>query len=111
MDSSSESDGLDMPFMEPSSYDFSQQSTSCSHELQSRYFVKLVVAHFGEVGIRFVADVHPFGQWLRTNILAFSVEFILVQPLTILCVVENLFLDPYQRGYSILGDALNRIVF
>ena len=110
MDSSSDSDGPDMPFMEPSSYDFFQQSIGCSDELRPGQFVKLVVPHFGEVGIRSVVDVHPSGQWLDVTIPAFLVEFILVRPSTIVANTKNLFLDPCQRGCSVLKDALNRTV-
>ena len=72
--------------------------------------MKLVVPRFGEVGIGSVADVHPFGQWLDVTIPAFSAKFILVRPLTIVANAENLFLEPCQRGCSILKDALNRTV-
>ena len=78
MDSCNDSDGLDMPFMEPSSYNFSQQSTGRSDELRPEQSVKLVVPCFGEVGIGYVVDVHPFGQWLGVTIPAFTAEFILV---------------------------------
>ena len=78
MDSNSDSGGSVMPSMEPSSYDFSQQSTGHSDELRPRQSVKLVVPCFGEVGIRSVVDVHPSRQWLGITIPAFSVEFILV---------------------------------
>ena len=76
MDSSSDSGGSDMPFMKPSNYDFSQQSTGRSDELQPRQLVKLVVSCFEEVGITSIVDVHPFGQWLGITIPAFSAEFI-----------------------------------
>ena len=72
-----------MPFMEPSSYNFSQQSTGRSDKLQPGQSVKLVVPPFGEVGIGSIVDVHPSRQWLDVTIPAFSVEFILVQPSTI----------------------------
>ena len=111
MDSSSNSDGLDMSFMGPSSYDFSQQSIGRSNELRPGQAMKLVVLCFGEAGIGFVVDVHPFGQWLSVTIPAFSTKFILVQPSTIVPVAENLFLEPCQRGCSILRDALNWTVF
>ena len=78
MDSSSDNDSPDMPYMEPSSYHFSQQSIGCSDELQPEQSVKLVVPHFGEVGIGSVVDVHPSGQWLSVTIPTFSVEFILM---------------------------------
>ena len=94
MDSSSDSDGLDMPFMGPSNYDFSQQSSGCLDELQPGQSVKLVVPRFGEVGIISVVDVHPSEQWFGITIPAFSTEFILVQPSTIMPVIENLFLKP-----------------
>ena len=84
MDSSSDSDGPDMPFMKPSSYDFSQQSSGRSEfELRLGQFVKLIVPHFEEVGIGSVVDVHPSRQWLCVTILAFSTEFIPVRPSTI----------------------------
>ena len=107
MDSRSDSDGPDMLFMGPSSYDFSQQSISCSDELQLGQSVKLVVPRFEKVGIGSVVDDHFSEQWLKVNIPAFCAEFILVQPLTIVSVAENLFLEPCQRGCSILRDALN----
>ena len=110
MDSSSDNDGPDMPFMEPSSYNFSQQSIGCSDELRPKQSVKLVVPHFGEVGIGSIVDVHPSRQWLGVNIPAFSAEFILVRPSTIMSIVENLFLEPCQRGCNVLRDALNRTV-
>ena len=94
MDSSSNSDGPDMPFMGPSNYDFFQQSIGRSDELQPGQAVKLVVPCFGKVGIGYVVDVHPSGQWLGVTILAFSMEFILVRPSTIMPFVENLFLEP-----------------
>ena len=94
MYSSSDSDGPDMPFMEPSNYDFSQQSIGRSDELRPGQSMKLVVPHFGEVGIRSIVDVHPSGQWLGVTIPTFSAEFILVQPSTIVANVENLFLEP-----------------
>ena len=110
MDSSSDSDGPEMPFMGPSNYDFSQQSTGRSDELRPRQSVKLVVPHFGEVGIGLVVEVHPSGQWLGVNISAFSTEFILMRPSSIVSDAENLFLEPRQRGCSVLKDALNRTV-
>ena len=61
MDSNSDSDGPDMPFMGPSSYNFSQQSTGHSDELQLGQSMKLIVPCFREVGIKSVVDVHPFG--------------------------------------------------
>ena len=94
MDSSSDSDGLDMPFMEPSSYDFSQQSTGHSDELRLGQSVKLVVPCFGEVGIGSIIDVHSSEQWLGVTIPAFFAEFILVRPSTIVTNAENLFLEP-----------------
>ena len=94
LDSSNDSGGSIMPSMEPSSYDFSQQSTGRSDELQSRQSVKLIVPCFGEVGIGSVVDVHPSGQWLGVIILAFSAEFILVRPSTIVANAENLILEP-----------------
>ena len=109
MDSSSDSGGSDMPSMEPSCYNFSQQSTWSSDELRLGQSVKLVVPCFGEVGIGFV-DVHPSGQWLGITILAFLAEFILVRPSNIVANGENFFLEPRQRGCSALKDALNRIV-
>ena len=33
-----------------------------------------------------------------------------MQPSTIVAIAENLFLEPRQRGYNILRNALNRIV-
>ena len=78
MDSCSNSNGPDMLFMEPSSYNFSQQSIGRSDELQLGQSVKLVVPHFGEVGIGFVVDVHPSEQWHGVTIPAFSTEFIFV---------------------------------
>ena len=59
MDSSSDTNGPNMPFMGPSSYDFSHQSTGCSNELPLSQSVKLVVPYFGEVGIGSIVDVHP----------------------------------------------------
>ena len=56
--------------------------------------MKLVVPCFGEVGIGSVVDVHSSGQWLGVTIPAFSAEFILVRPLTIMANAENLFLEP-----------------
>ena len=94
MDSSSDSGGSVMPSMEPSSYDFSQQSTGRSDELRSGQSVKLVVPCFGEVGIGSVVDVHPSGQWLGITIPTFSAEFILVRPSTIVVNAETLFLEP-----------------
>ena len=61
IDSSNDSDGPNMPFMGPSSYDFSRQSTGRSDELRPGQVVKLVVPHFEEVGIGSVVDVHPSG--------------------------------------------------
>ena len=110
MDSSSDSGGFDMPSMEPSTYNFSQQSIGRSDELRPGQFVKLVVPCFGEVGIAFVVDVHPSEQWLGVTIPAFLAEFILVRPSTIVANAENLFLEPRQRGCSALKDALNRTV-
>ena len=78
MDSSSDSGGSAMPSMEPSSFDFSQQSIGRSDELRPGQSVKLVVPYFGEVGIGSVVDVHPSGQWLGVTIPPFSAEFILV---------------------------------
>ena len=60
MDSSSDSGGCDMQSMEPSTYDFSQQSTGRSDELRLRQSVKLIVPCFGEVGVGSVVGVHPF---------------------------------------------------
>ena len=94
MDSSSDSGGSVMPSMEPSNYDFSQQSTGHSDELRPRQSLKLVVPCFGEVGIGSVVDVHPPGQWLGIIIPAFSGEFILVRPSTIVANAENLILEP-----------------
>ena len=110
MDSSSDSGGSVMPSMEPSSYDFSQQSTGRLDELRPRQSVKLVVPCFGEVGIGSVVDVHPFGQWLGVTIPPFSAEFILVRLSTIVVNVENLILEPRQRGCTALINALNRTV-
>ena len=93
MDFSSNSASPDMLFMGPSSYNFSQQSTGHSNELQPRQFVKLVVLCFGKVGIGFVVDVHPSGQWFGVNIPAFSMEFILMRPSSIVSNAENLFLE------------------
>ena len=94
MDSSSDSGGSVMPSMEPSNYDFSQQSTGLSDELRPGQSMKLVVPCFGEVGIGSVVDVHSFGQWLGVTIPAFSAEFILVRPSTIVVNAENLILEP-----------------
>ena len=69
--------------------------------------MKLVVPCFGEVGIGFVVDVHPSGQWLGVTIPAFSAEFILVRPSTIVVNAENLILEPRHRGCSTLKCALN----
>ena len=110
MDSNSNSGGSVMPSMEPSSYNFSQQSTGRSDELRPRQSMKLVVPCFGEAGIGSVVDVHPSGQWLGVTIPAFLAEFILVQPSTIVANAENLFLEPRQRGCSALKDVLNRTV-
>ena len=60
--------------------------------------MKLVVPRFGEVGIGSVVDVHPSRQCLGVTIPAFSAEFILVRPSTIVPVAENLFLEPCQGG-------------
>ena len=84
MNSSSDSGGFVMPSMETSSYDFSQQSTGRLDELRPGQSVKLVVPCFEEVGIGSVVDVHPSGQWLGVTIPAFSAEFILVRPSTII---------------------------
>ena len=51
MDSSSDSDGPDMPFMGPSVYDFSQQSIGRSNELQPRQFVKLESSVLGKLDL------------------------------------------------------------
>ena len=110
MDSSSDSSGSVMPSIEPSSFDFSQQSTGRSDELRPGQSVKLVVLCFGEVGIGSVVDVHPFGQWLGVSIPPFSAEFILLRPSTIVANAENLTLEPRQRGCTALIDALNRTV-
>ena len=107
MDSSSDSGGSVMPSMEPSSFDFSQQSTGHSDELRPRQSVKLVVPCFGEVGIESIVDVHPSGQWLGVTIPPYSAEFILVRPSTIVVNAENLTLEPRQRGCTALIDALN----
>ena len=72
--------------------------------------MKLVVPCFGEVGIGSVVDVHPSRQWLGVTIPAFSTEFILVRPSTIVVNAETLILEPCQRGCTALIDALNRIV-
>ena len=93
MDSSSDSGGSIMLSMEPSSYDFSQQSTGRSDELRPGQFVKLVVPCFGKVGIGSVVDVHPSGKWLGVTIPTFSAEFILVRPSTIVANAENLILE------------------
>ena len=69
--------------------------------------MKLIVPYFGEVGIGSVVDVHPSRQWLGVTILAFSAEFILVRPSTIMANAGNHFLEPRHRGYSALKDALN----
>ena len=110
MDSSSDSGGSVMPSMEPSSFDFSQQSTGRSDELRPGQSVKLVVPCFGEVGIGSVVDVHPSGQWLGVTIPPFSAEFILLRPSTIVANAENLTLEPRQRGCTALIDALNQTV-
>ena len=110
MDSSSDSSGSVMPSMEPSSFDFSQQSTERSDELRPGQSVKLVVPCFGEVGIGSVVDVHPSEQWLGVTIPPFSAEFILVRPSTIVVNAETLILEPCQRGCTALIDALNRTV-
>ena len=110
MDSSSDSGGSVMPSMEPSSFDFSQQSTGRSDELRSGQSVKLVVPCFGEVGIGSVVDVHPSRQWLGVTIPPFWAEFILLRLSTIVANVENLTLEPRQRGCIALIDALNRTV-
>ena len=110
MDFSSDSGRSVMPSMKPSSYNFSQQSTGRLDELRPGQSMKLVVPCFGEVGIGFVVDVHPSGQWLGITIPAFSKEFILVRPSTIVVTTENLFLEPHQRGCNALKDALNRTV-
>ena len=110
MDSSSDSGGSVMPSMEPSSFDFSQQSTGRSDELRPGQSMKLVVPCFGEVGIGSVVDVHPSRQWLGVTIPPFSVEFILLRPSTIVANVENLTLEPHQRGCTALINALNRTV-
>ena len=107
MDSSSDSGGSVMLSMEPSSFDFSQQSTGRSDELRPGQSVELVVLCFGEVGIGSVVDVHPYGQWLGVTIPPFSEEFILVRPSTIVVNAENLILEPCQRGCTALIDALN----
>ena len=107
MDSSSDSGGFVMSSMEPSSFDFSQQSTGRSDELRPGQSVKLVVPCFGEVGIGLVVDVHPSGQWLGVTILPFSAEFILVRPSTIVVNAETLILEPRHRGCTALIDALN----
>ena len=62
MDSSNDSDGPNMTFIGPSSYNFSQQSTSRSDELRLRQSEKLVVPRFREVGIGSVVDVYPSGH-------------------------------------------------
>ena len=105
MDSSSDSGGPDMSFMGPSSYDFSQQLTSRSNELRPGQSVKLVVPLFGEIGIKFVVDVHPSRQWLGATIKAFSTEFILVRPSTIVPVAEDLFLE-LARGAAVFWRML-----
>ena len=110
MDSSSDSGGSIMPSMEPSSFDFSQQSTGRSDELRPGQSVKLVVPCFGEVGIGLVVDVHLFGQWLGVTIPPFSAEFILVRPSTIMVNAETLILKPRHRGCTALIDALSRTV-
>ena len=94
MDSSSDSGGFVMPSMEPSGFDFSQQSTRRSDELQPGQSVKLVVPCFEEAGIGSVVDVHPSGQWLGVTIPPFSAEFILVRPSTIVVNAEILILEP-----------------
>lgn len=101
MDSGSDSDGPEMPFMGPSSYDFSQQSTGRSDELRPGQSVKLVVPRFGDVGIGSVVDVNPSGQWLGVCIPPGSSEFILVRPSSIVSDAENLFLEP-RRGVAAL---------
>ena len=110
MDSSSDSGGSIMPSIEPSSFDFSQQSTGRSDELQPKQSVKLVVPCFGEIGIGSVVDVHPSGQWLGITIPPYSVEFILVRSSIIMVNAENLTLEPRQRGCTTLIDALNQTV-
>ena len=110
MDSSSDSSGSVMPSIDPSSFDFSQQSTGRSDELRPGQSVKLVVPCFGKVGIGLVVDVHPSRQWLGVTIPPYSAEFILVRPSTIVVNAENLTLEPRQRGCTALIDALNRTV-
>ena len=110
MDSNSDSGGSVMLSIEPSSYDFSQQSTRRSDELRPGQSVKLVVPCFGEVGIGSIVDVHPSGQWLGITIPAFSAEFILVRLSTIVVNAENLILEPRQSGCTALNDALNQTV-
>ena len=70
--------------------------------------MKLVVSRFGEVGIGSIVDVHPSRKWLGVTIPAFSAEFILVRPSTIVANAENLFLEPRQKGCNVLKDDLNR---
>ena len=94
MDSNSDNGGSVMPSMEPSSFDFSQQSTGRSDKLRPGQSVKLVVPCFGKVRIGSVVDVHPFGQWLGITIPPFSAEFILVRPSNIVVNAENLILEP-----------------
>ena len=110
MDSSSDSGGFVMLSMEPSSDDFSQQSTGRLDELRLGQSVKLVVPCFGEVGIGSVVDTHPSRQWLGVTIPPYSTEFILVRLSTIVVNAENLILEPRQRGCTSLKDAMNRTV-
>ena len=40
--------------------------------------MKLIIPHFREVGMESIVEVHPSKQWLGVNIIAFSLDFILV---------------------------------
>ena len=92
--------------MGPSSYDFSQQSTSRSDELRSRQFVKLIVLHFEEVRIGSVqgcltGQAWRFGRPFRTRTDRHTCPFVLFRR-TFACkkIFTNFFFN-LLGGYSV----------
>jgi hypothetical protein len=72
--------------------------------------VKLLSTGFGDVGMGTIVEVHPMGQWLGVDIPLASKEFILLRPTIVKPRTEDLPLDPCQRGFSRLVEALWRTV-
>ena len=76
--------------------------------------MKLLFFGFEEVGIGFVVEVHPLGQWLGQwlghNIPPLLVKFILEQPSNILLDAKNLFLELCYKDCSTLIHVVNWII-